>query len=455
MTRQEWGVVGGGMLGMTLALWLRERGHQVTIIEAADELGGLASPWQIGDVTWDRHYHVIVNTDQHLLALLDRLGLTGDLRWVETRTGVYSGGTLYSVSNAVEYLRFPPLRMVDKLRMAWTILYGSRVRDWRKLEQVPVETWLRRHSGDRAFDTFWLPLLRSKLGENYRRTSAAFIWTTIQRLYAARRSGLKKEMFGYVTGGYHKVITRFADELTAMEVGVRLGVAVAGITGRENRVEVETAAGETLEFDRLVVTTASPLTARMIRGLSPSEAATMSSIEYQGIVCASMLSSRGLGGFYVTNITDPAPFTGVIEMSALVDRQQLGGSHLTYLPRYTSPGDDIMSWSDDLVEQRFLAALRGMFPELATDDVIDFRVSRVPHVFPIPTIGFSERIPPMQTSVPGVFAVSSAQILNGTLNVNETLQLAARALPVITGEVVYHPGLLEEQVGPIRSPVSA
>lgn len=181
----------------------------------------------------------------------------------------------------------------------------------------------------------------------------------------------------------------------------------------------------------------------------------MSSIEYQGIVCASMLSSRGLGGFYVTNITDPAPFTGVIEMSALVDRQQLGGSHLTYLPRYTSPGDDIMSWSDDLVEQRFLAALRGMFPELATDDVIDFRVSRVPHVFPIPTIGFSERIPPMQTSVPGVFAVSSAQILNGTLNVNETLQLAARALPVITGEVVYHPGLLEEQVGPIRSPVSA
>ena len=45
------------------------------------------------------------------------------------------------------------------------------------------------------------PLLRAKLGDAYQAASAAFIWATIQRLYAARRSGLKKEMFGYVPGG--------------------------------------------------------------------------------------------------------------------------------------------------------------------------------------------------------------------------------------------------------------
>jgi hypothetical protein len=42
----------------------------------------------------------------------------------------------------------------------------------------------------------WLPLLKSKLGDNYRITSASFIWATIARMYAARRSGLKREMFG-------------------------------------------------------------------------------------------------------------------------------------------------------------------------------------------------------------------------------------------------------------------
>ena len=33
---ERWGVVGGGLLGLTLALRLAERGRRVTLIEAAD-----------------------------------------------------------------------------------------------------------------------------------------------------------------------------------------------------------------------------------------------------------------------------------------------------------------------------------------------------------------------------------------------------------------------------------
>ncbi|MEX0865229.1 MAG: NAD(P)/FAD-dependent oxidoreductase [Acidimicrobiia bacterium] len=449
MSPERWGVVGGGILGMSLAMWLRDRGHQVTLFEAAEELGGLASAWQIGDVTWDRHYHVTLNSDRHLLSLLDRLGLTDELRWVETRTGVYSGGRLYSVSNTLEYLRFPPLRMVDKLRMGWTIIYGSRLHNWRRLEQIPVEDWLRRHSGDRAFEEFWLPLLRSKLGDNYRRTSAAFIWTTIQRLYAARRSGLKKEMFGYVAGGYSRILARFAVELEALGVEIVLGARVSSVGPSPAGVEI-CIGGEAISLDRVVVTAASPIAARLIAGIEPSEQATMSAVQYQGIVCASMLTDVGLGGFYVTNITDDhLPFTGVIEMSALVDRAEFGGLALTYLPRYTTANDRINTQSDDEVRASFTSAIADMFPGFDMASVKAFKVSRVPYVFPIPTIGYSERIPPMQTSVKGVYAVSSAQILNGTLNVNETVQLAARALPVLTGEMTYDRSLLEADVEPI------
>jgi protoporphyrinogen oxidase len=442
------------MLGMTLALWLRDRGHQVTLFEAADELGGLASAWQIGDVTWDRHYHVILNTDDHLLALLDRLGLADDLRWVETRTGVYSGGRLHSVSNVVEYLRFPPLGLIDKSRVAWTIIYGSRLRKWRELEQIPVETWLRRHSGDRAFERFWLPLLRAKLGDNYAVTSAAFIWTTIQRLYAARRRGLKKELFGYVRGGYARVNARLAEELSTHGVEIRLGSRVTDVQAGGDGIEV--GLGDvTQTFDRVVVTAASPLAARLIRGLSPTEQATMNGVVYQGIVCASLLSDRGLGGFYVTNVTDEAPFTGVIEMSALVDREEFGGRHLTYLPRYTAHGDETMEMTDDQLRERFVSALAEMFPGFDDSHVEAFRVSRVGYVFPVPTLGYSAKVPSMQTSIPGVYTVSSAQILNGTLNVNETLQLAARALPVLTGETTYDTTVLEAAVEPILLPTPA
>ena len=82
-----------------------------------------------------------------------------------------------------------------------------------EVENIFVADWLTRWSGKRVFQKIWLPLLKAKLGDNYKNTSAAFIWTTIQRMYAARKSGLKKEMFGYVTGGYEKINYGFADHL--------------------------------------------------------------------------------------------------------------------------------------------------------------------------------------------------------------------------------------------------
>ena len=191
---------------MTLAWRLRQRGFTVTIIEGAPSSGGLTSPQSIGEYTWDRFYHVTLQSDLNLRALLGEIGLDHLLRWETTRTGFYVDGNLYSMSSSLDFLRFPPLSLVDKGRLAATILLASRIKDWRRLEAIPVTDWLRRWSGRRTFDRIWLPLLKSKLGDNYRLASAAFIWAIIARMYAARRSGLKRESFGYVEGGYDTVL---------------------------------------------------------------------------------------------------------------------------------------------------------------------------------------------------------------------------------------------------------
>ena len=107
---QCWAVVGGGMLGMTLAHRLRREGHRVTLYEAAPDLGGLASAWKLevpGEepIVWDRHYHVTLLSDGRVRALLGELGLDDQMQWVETRTGCYTDGNLYSVSNSLEFLR--------------------------------------------------------------------------------------------------------------------------------------------------------------------------------------------------------------------------------------------------------------------------------------------------------------------------------------------------------------
>ena len=398
---------------MTLALRLTQAGHQVTLIEGASQLGGLASTWQLGDVVWDKHYYVILLSDAYLRSVLDELGIENEIQWVETRTGVYSGGSLYSVSNTLEFLRFPPLRLIDKLRLAWTIFYASRIKNWKKLEKVGVEDWLTRQSGKRTFETFWKPLLRSKLSDNYEIASASFIGAIIQRLYAARRTGLKKEMFGYVPGGYARILERAAEKLDEIGVTTILGVRVKRVSASGPGVSVETE-GESRYFDRVVVTPAAPIASRLIDGLSGEERRKMEGVTYQGIVCASALLPNELAGYYVTNITDTwVPFTGVIEMSSLVDPEQFGGDTPIYLPKYTAQGDPILEMDDATVEDEFLAALERMYPSFDRSSVKVFEISRVSYVLPLATIGYSERVPRFGTTVPGVYSVNSRRFSTG------------------------------------------
>lgn len=414
------------MLGLTLALRLNEAGHDVALVEAADHLGGLASAWRVGDVVWDRHYHVTLMSDVHVRRVLRELGLESEMRWVETKTGYYADGRLSSVSNTLEFLRLPSLNTIDKARLGATILYGSKVRDWQRMEQIPVADWLTKWSGRRTFQRFWLPLLRAKLGESYRDASAAFIWATIQRLYAARRTGLKKEMFGYVPGGYARILDRFADVLSERGVELVLGrrVESVGRADGADGVRICLEGGEERVFDEAVVTAAAPVAARLCRDLRDDERRALEAIRYQGIVCTSVLLRRPLAPYYLTYITDDVPFTAVVEMSAFVDRSFFAGHSLVYLPKYVAPDDPLFGESDDAIESRFLDGLLRMYPSLSEDDVIACRTSRVRQVFAIPTVGYSHTLPDTHTSLAGVHILNSAHIVNGTLNVDETVQLA-------------------------------
>ncbi len=159
-TGSRWLVVGGGMMGLSLAHRLQQRGQNVVVAEAAPQLGGLTSVWRLGEVTWDRFYHVTLLSDQHLLDLIREIGLEGELNWAETKTGFYSGGTLYSMSDTVEFLKFPPLNLIQKLRLGGTIFLASKIKNWRRLERSPskngcVDTVARRslkRSGCRCYE---------------------------------------------------------------------------------------------------------------------------------------------------------------------------------------------------------------------------------------------------------------------------------------------------------------
>lgn len=428
--RPRWAIVGGGMLGLTLAHRMSQQDVDVTVLEAAPNLGGLTSGWQLGDATWEKYYHVILLSDSRLRNLLGELDLADDLSWVETKTGFYTNGKLYSMSDTAEFLKFPPLNLIEKLRLGGTIFYASKIKNWKRLEGMPVAKWLERWSGKGTFNKIWLPLLRAKLGESYKKTAASFIWAHINRMYAARRSGLKKEMFGYVKGGYCRIIQRMTEYLEARGATLKTSHSIQEVRKLEDgRFQVTCAGREPEIFDKVIMTTPSHVVKSSCVDLSDDEKRRLSNTDYLGIVCASLLLKKPISPYYVTNLTDTwVPMTAVIELTNIVDREELAGHSLVYLPKYVPADHSMFERSDEDIEEEFLQALEKMYPDFSRDDVAAFRIARTRSVMAIPTLNYSENLPPMQSSVDGLFVINNAHIVKGNLNVNETIQIAEDAL---------------------------
>jgi protoporphyrinogen oxidase len=431
----HWTVVGGGMVGCTLALRLAQRGHRVTLLERSASLGGLASAWTVGPVTWDRYYHVILGSDSAWRGVLAELGLDDEIVWRPTRTAALADGRLLGVSGPLELLRFDPLTPLERIRLGATLAWATQVKDGRALERIPVDRWLRRLSGDSGFERFWRPLLRAKLGDAWPDASAAFIWATAQRLGRARKNGLDSERFGYVPGGYARVTERFAAALRDVGVEVRTGVGVREVLSTGDGVELglDDTHRSVATSDRVVITTPASIAASLVPQLGARERALLGQVREQGVVCVSLVLDRPLTDAYLTYLLDETILTGVVDMSSFVAPDQLGGHGLVYLPRYCPAGDPAFAEPDDVVVERFSGALRAVYPAFAERTVVASGVARAHQVFAIPTLGYSDRVLPFTTTVPGVHLVNASQIVNGTLNVDESVQLAERAVAEFAG----------------------
>jgi protoporphyrinogen oxidase len=364
---------------------------------------------------------------------LKEIGLEEKIQWVETKTGFYMNGKLYSMSDTIEFLRFPTLNLLDKFRLGLTIIVASKIKDWKRLEKIPVTQWLRKWSGANTFNKIWLPLLRAKLGESYKKTSAVFIWATIQRLYGARRSGLKKEMFGFVEGGYKTVITAFKQTLIDEGVIIKTNCAAKEVsTNSRKKPEILLANEESEEFDEVIVTLPSGISSKLCPGLSTIEKQKLDDVEYLGVICVAVLLDKSISDFYVTNITDSwVPFTGVIEMTALVDKKYLGGNALVYLPKYIVDGDPLFNQSDDEVKNYFINNFKKMYPWLTDNSIKFVGVARAKHVITVAKLNYSALLPEVKTSIPNLYIINTSHIKDGTLNVNETVRVAETKLKEI------------------------
>jgi len=406
-------IIGGGMTGLTLALRLARRGIPVVVHERDPYLGGLASESTLNGIPVERFYHCILPTDYSLIKLLGELGLADEIGWNKTRTGFFTDSRLMEMTTSADFLRFPALTLLDRLRLGWTIAYCSMNRSWKRLDRESVGPFLIRHGGRRLFESIWEPLLLAKLGPEYNRFAASFIWATVVRMLSARSAKGRSEKLGFVQGRYGKVFGALRKAIEAAGGEVRVGQVVTGLdrTGNGHRSRwVVQCNDESLPASGVVLCVPAPLAVQWLNGMNLAFEGSLREVDYLGVVCEALLLKRSLTPYYVLNLTDRSlPFTGVIETSNLAGTEEFGGFHLVYLPRYRDQQSPIWKRTDESIHQESLEGVKAIMPDFREQDVTAWAVHRARYVQPVHPVGWGDRIPPVRLA-PGLAYLSTAQI---------------------------------------------
>ena len=423
--RPHIGIVGAGILGTTLALRLSQAGARVTLLERAPTPGGLAGSMEFSGHRVDRFYHVIVPSDERMIALTHELGLSDQLSFTPVGVGFFIDGEMHPFNGVGDFLRFSPLSVLGRARLAWFVLQCQLRRDYSALERIPLRAWLRRHCGREVLERIWQPLLDSRFDGRHEELPATYLWARTNRMRSAREGEGGGEKMGALKGGHETLVLAAAERARELGAEIRLGAGVEGLIqderGAVTGVRVE---GEPVHFDQTIVTLQPPALRRLLpESLQPLLGSYPE--RYLGVVCLVLKLRRSLLPYYSVNICDPTPITTVVETSHVVGTEHTDGLRLAYLPKYCDPTAAEFSEDDESIYRRFTDMLARMVPDFAHEDVVDWTVQRAPLVEPVHARGHEPRSAPIwPDGVDGLGLACASQIYPRLLNGESVLAMA-------------------------------
>jgi protoporphyrinogen oxidase len=439
------GIVGAGILGTVLALRLSQAGARVTLLERAPTPGGLAGSMDFSGHKVDRFYHVIVPSDERMIALTEELGLTDQLSFNPVGVGFFIDGEMHPFNGVGDFLRFSPLSVIGRARLAWFVVQCQLRRNYEALERMPLHAWLRRHCGKEVLERIWKPLLNSRFDGNHEELPATYLWARTNRMRSAREGEGEGEKMGCLKGGHETLVLAAAERAREHGAEIRLGAGVETLlrdgSGAVTGVQVD---GEPLHFDQTIVTLQPPALRRLLpEGLQPLLSAYPE--RYLGVVCLVLKLRRSLLPYYSVNICDPTPITTVVETSHVVGTEHTDGLRLAYLPKYCESSAAEFTEDDESIYRRFTEMLERMVPDFSHEDVVDWTVQRAPLVEPVHARGHEPRVAPIWPEIDGLGLACASQIYPRLLNGESVLGMAERVAAEALERVATNKGAVSPQ----------
>lgn len=413
-------IIGAGYGGMAAAYDLRKAGHEVTIFEAADFVGGLASGFKEPHWDWsvEKFYHHWFASDSHMLGLIEELGLSDRVLFPRPYTVLLHKDKWYPFDSILKALLFPGLGFgLNKIRFGLVGLYLRLTNNWRALEKVTVEEWMRKWAGVEIYEKMWQPLVIGKFGPHYKDVNMAWMWARLK----ARTTNL-----GTFKGGFQAFADRFAEILREQGVEIRLGARADSIKREQEGLSVGSGI-----FDKVLVTTSPRLMAELCPQLPESYVKGLLELKSMGAVVMVLSLKRQLSeeGYYWFNLpkADGFPFLALVEHTNYISPEHFGGDHILYAGDYLEAGHEYFSLGQVELLERFAPAFKRINPNFELGWVKKSWLFKTDYGQPVPLLNHSKNIPAIETPVKGLYFASMSQVYPWDRGTNFAVEIGRRA----------------------------
>jgi protoporphyrinogen oxidase len=448
-------VIGAGIAGLAAAYDLAHAGHGVDVYERWPGLGGQAATLDVGGgVLVERYYHHLFTSDRDIQELVRELAMPGGIDWLDSSTAFFVDGRSHPFTSPLDLLRFSPLSLRSRLRMGFAVLgLQRRHREVGPFESQTARDWIVRAMGTEAWEKIWGPLLRGKFGDRAEEISMAWLWSKLTLRRQIKGEEARGEKLGYPHGtfealsralagaiekrGGRVLIDRPAARLRRRNGGFELTAGAPGSFRKGHDVRRFEATGEPEHYDAVIATVPNDvfeqlLDPQLASALADGYLERLRSIEYHAALCLLLELDRRFSPFYWTNVADRGlPFVGLIEQTNFVAPDEYGGRRFLYVANYVARDDELLSLTLEELVELYTPGLQKVNPAFDREWIRRSWLFREPAAQPIVTVGYRERIPPLETGVPGLLLANTTQVYPEDRGTNYAVRLGRRAASLL------------------------
>ncbi len=442
-------IIGAGIAGLSAAYDLLKAGHEVTLYEAANHAGGLASGFQ--DEAWEwpleKFYHHIFKGDKAIIGLVKELGIEDKLFFPHPTTSVIYDGEIVPFDSPMRWITFPGFNLLDVARFGLVSAYLRFTKPWRKLEQETADTWLQKWYGNKIYKTTWRPMLIGKFGPYYQDVNMAWMWARLH---------VRSPKLGYFEGGFQAFIDALVTAVTSPSSAtitstssvtgatLLLNTPVQNVKIENNQLAITTN-DSIATYDQVLSTTSPGLMSKLVPDLPADYLGQLLELKSMGAVVMTFALERPLlpdNKTYWLNIPadspdksqNDVPFLALVEHTNYIDKAHYGGETIVYCGDYVTPDHPYLQKSQEELSGLFLDALPKFNPDFKRDWVRKSWLFREKYAQPVPLLNHSAHIPAIKTPMPGLYFASMSQVYPWDRGTNYAVQIGRQAAQQMLNE---------------------